>query len=109
MDDANALSDCHSCPGLWCVCALAPVLRSLCRLLPVTLGGLPFSVSDGAKIALPLALCLLSRRKRSVCASQKSLRETDKEEVKQTKILKAIKLGGGWIFLFPVHVLWKIW
>lgn len=39
---------------------------------------------------------------------QKSRDLTERREVKQTKILKAIKLGG--VYYLPVYVLfWKIW
>lgn len=80
-----------------------------CRLVPATWWHTVWCLMC-AKIALPLALCLLlSRRKRRVCSRRKEFRElTEMIEVKQTNILMAIKLGG--VYYILVHViLWKIW
>lgn len=90
----NALSDCNFCPS-FLMCVLCSVLWSLCRLVPMTRWHTVWCLMC-AKIALPLALCLLlSKRKRSVRYRRKAFKELTKTiEVKQTKILKAIKLGG---------------
>ena len=83
-------------PRLWCVCVLCSVLRSLCRLLPVTWWPAVWCLTC-AKIALPLALCLLLAEGTGarVTAEEPLAKLTKRGEVKQTKILKAIKLGEG--------------
>lgn len=86
---------------------LCSVLWSLCRLDPVTWGHTIW----GAKMVLPLALCLLPKEEEKECVMEKrnAFKElTWMEEMKQTKILKAIKLGS--VYYLLVHVLfWKIW
>lgn len=82
------------------VCVLCSVLRSLCRLLPVTWWPAVRCLMC-AKIALPLALCLLLAEGKGAraTAEEPSAKLTKRGEVKQTKILKAIKLGVGGLYI----------